>query len=184
MSRKRGIGTVERFAEGGIQRVDRTVPFGHFVTDFVADSQLDCRFGQHFGTRVGTHLDMVLEPLEMRLKRPRTSFDQQIERRASRLELVAIVLHRHDLSQDLLHQLAIVLDVVLRGQRHDVRSAGQLADQNPPLVADRFGINVLVAGCGASHGVDVHAAFVGKGAGTHERLLVAEVHVRDLVDES
>ena len=60
--------------------------------------------------------------------------------------------------------------------------ARQFADQNPAFVADRFRVDVLVAGGELADGVRVHAALVGEGAGADERLAGAEVHVGDLVD--
>ena len=59
---------------------------------------------------------------------------------------------------------------------------GQLADQDPALVADRRRVDVLVAGGVLADAVDVHPPLVGEGAGADERLAGPEVHVGRLVD--
>ena len=119
---------------------------------------------------------------ELRLVRPGNFHHQQVERRLGRLELVAFVLQVLHAVEDFLHQLVVGVEPVFGRLGDDVRPAGELADQDPPLVADRFGIDVLVALRDAVDGVDVHPAFVGEGARPDERLARAEVHVGDLVD--
>ena len=69
------------------------------------------------------------------------------------------------------------------GHGHEVRPAGQLAHQHAALVAHRLRLDVLVGGRIPGDAADVHAALVREGALADERLVRAEVHVQDLVDE-
>ena len=42
-------GAVQGLAQGGVEGVDRAVPFGHFVPHLVADAQLDRGLGRDVG---------------------------------------------------------------------------------------------------------------------------------------
>ena len=69
-----------------------------------------------------------------------------VERCVGRLELVAGILQRADLRQELVEQLLVLGDFVPPGQGQEVRAAAQLAYQHAALVAYPLGIDVLVAG--------------------------------------
>ena len=79
--------------------------------------------------------------------------------------------------------LAAMIECELGRQRDDVRSAGKFAHQNAPLVADKFGTYMFVAGRDATDRVHVHAPFVREGALPHKRLIITQVHVCRLIDE-
>jgi len=81
-------------------------------------------------------------------------------------------------------QRGIAFEAVLAQLLGHVRLARQLTDQNPPLVADLGGVDVLVAGRDLADAVDVHPAFMGEGAGADEGLAGAEIHVGRLIDLS
>jgi hypothetical protein len=76
----------------------------------------------------------------------------------------------------------VVLDVVLGGHGHDVRAAGQLADQHPSLVAHRFRIDVLVAVWRPGDGVTCMPPLWAKALLPTNGWLFREVHVGHLVD--
>ena len=185
MSQRFGIGAVERFAEGGVQGVDRTVSFRHLVPDLVADPHLHGGFRHQFVVAVTAHFHVVLEPFEMWAELAGTPLHQQVERSPRGFELVALV---SPCSTTALRILSISDAVAWmsywRGQGYDVRAARQLADQNPSFVAHPLRIDVLVAGGGSRHGVHVHAALVRKGTRAHKRLLGAKVHVGHFVHEA
>ena len=88
---------VERLSQGGVQGVHRAVALGHFVPHFVADAELHRGFGRRVAVAVGFDVDVVVQQLEVRLKRAGRPLDQQVERRLGRLELVAAVLQLDDL---------------------------------------------------------------------------------------
>ena len=137
-----------------------------------------------FAVAVAADFHVVLQPFEVRPERPGTPLDQQVERGLRRLELVAwFSMHDHG-ARIWSIKARSCWTLCLRGQGDDVRAAGQLADQNPPFVADPLRIDVLVAGRGPRHGVHVHAALVGERTLADKRLLVAEVQVGRLVHEA
>ena len=73
---------------------------------------------------------------------------------------------------------------MLGGHGGDVRAAGKLADQNPPLVADELWVHVLVGARRSGDGMDMHPPFVREGAVAHERLIGTEIDVGRFVDEA
>ncbi len=127
--------------------------------------------------------DAVAEPLEPGGEPARELLDQEDERRLGGLELVALVFEVLDPVEDPGEQGGVLVEAVLAELLGDVRLAGQLADQDPALVADGAGVDVLVAAGVLADAVDVHPPLVGEGAGADEGLAGPEVHVGRLVDE-
>ena len=119
----------------------------------------------------------------MRLERARQSLHEHVERGVGRLELITLGLQIDNLLQNRIHQGLVVRQLVLGGQGGDVRSAGELADQNPPLVADKLRVHVLVAAGGPGDGMHVHPTLVGKRALTDERLIVTMIQVGRLINK-
>ncbi len=173
---------LNRLPQCRVQCVDGAVTFTDDVNDVAIDPQLDRCFG-HCGRIVGrfdVHSEM--DAVELRFVCAGDLLDQQVERRFRRFELVALSLEVLHSFKDAFHQFGIVGDFVLRRLGHDVRPAGQFADQNSTFVANEFRFDVLVAFRDAINRMDVHAALVSERAATDVRLVVAKVHVRQLVD--
>ncbi len=126
--------------------------------------------------------DPILDGLKVWFEGTGDSLDQQIKRSPGTLELVALVFQSHDFRQDFVHQFAVVFDVVLGRDRHDVAASRQLADQNPSFVANQRRVDVLVGLGRFVDCVNMHAAFVCESALAHERLAVSPLQVRRFID--
>src|SRR5262245_279877 len=174
---------VEGLAHGGVEGVDGAVAFGDFEAFVAVDADFDGGFGDRLAVALGADADVVFEALEMRLEGASDAADEHVERGFGRFEVVALGLEIDDLLEDRVHEGFVVSELVLGGEGRDVGAAGELADDDAPLVADEGGIHVLVAAGGAGDGVDVHAAFVGEGTLPDEGLIVAVVEVGGLVYE-
>ena len=177
-----GKRAVERLADRCVESVDRAVALGHLVADLVADAELDRRFGRRLAVARVLHVHVVVEQLEMGLEDAGALAHEQIEGPLGGFELVARMFLGDDLRKNLVHQHLVVLDLVLGRHGHDVGPSRQLADENPPLVADGLRGDVLVAGRVSSDGADMHPPLVREGAFAHERLMGWKVHVHHLVD--
>ena len=82
---------------------------------------------------------MVLQAIKVRREGARTTFDQQVKACFRCFELVAAVFQSHDLGQDLLLQISVVLQVEFRGGCNNVGPARQFTYQDSTLIADLIG---------------------------------------------
>src|SRR5262245_23584029 len=174
---------VEGLAHGGVEGVDGAVAFGDFEAFVAVDADFDGRFGDRLTVALGADADVVFEALEVRLEGAGDAADEHVERGLGRFEVIALGLEIDDLLEDRVHQGLVVGQLVLGGEGRDVRAAGQLAHENPPLVADQSRVHVLVAAGGPGDGVNVHAALVGEGALAYEWLIVAVIEVGRFIDK-
>src|SRR3954462_10778592 len=100
-------------------------------------------------------------------------------------QLAALALHLFDALQQLGPQNIVesLSERVVLQRIRDVRPAGQVAHQNPTLISDRLGRNMLIRSGISEDGADVYSSLVGKSAASHEGLIVAEWPVSYIRDE-
>ena len=133
-------------------------------------------------TELAADADVKAQRLEPDAMTARQPLDQQHERRLGRLELIALVLQVLDSVEHASQQFAVLFQAVFTQLLGDVGLARQLADQDPALVADGRGVDVLVARRVLADAVDVHSPLVCECTGADKRLVRPEVHVGRLVD--
>ncbi len=185
-----GIMVFECFAEGAVKGVDRSVAVGSGVAFAAFDLELDGG-GAGFESAVvfvrpdAVEHAAVFEKLEERLVAVELLPDEQLEASFGGFEFVAFVFEFLDLGEELFGFGAALGERVTEflGFHEDVTLAAEFGDEDVLPVADELGLDVLVGAGELLHGVDVHAALVGKGGGADEGCPRVVGNVGEFVDE-
>ena len=78
--------------------------------------------------------------------------------------------------------LAVNIDSHRLGLRRHAALARKFRNENPPLIADHIGLNMLTCAGIFAYGVGVPSAFMSKGAVAHKGLIGARSNICQLVD--